>query len=82
MIEQDRLEHFLKYAPFLFGRYWKTNMARYFKKYPNTISNWVNGYTEIPMEVIHFLQICDEAKLFYDRKTNTMRKKKYGKSIK
>jgi hypothetical protein len=74
--EQKRLAYFMKVAPDLFGRYWKTNSALYFGKTIETIANWRKGKTPVPHSIVAALKTCVMFGLIYDEATNDMKAKK------
>lgn len=77
---EERKIFFLKNAPIIFGRYWKTHAALGLKKGKSTITNWRMGRTPVPELVIILMQAYIEQNLFYDASAKSMKLKKNGKS--
>lgn len=80
--QKENLDYFLKTAPIMFGRYWKTNVARYFQRAQNTVSNWRNSKTPVPSTIIELIRLYSEKGGRYDPATNTIKITKNAKKTK
>lgn len=77
-----RRKHFVKNAPAVFGRYWKTNASRYFEKSLNTILNWRKGKTPVPRVITTIIDTALAGGTFYNPETNKLETKKRARIIK
>ena len=67
-------EEFLKLAPAIFGRYWKTDCAKDLNVTTRTISNWAKGITKPDEMAMRVLRMYSKGNFYYDRKTHSMKR--------
>lgn len=74
----------IKWAPMVYGRYWKKNLARHFSYNIRTITNWMNGASSMPRVVALLLEIYCRYGYRYDAEKNIVtqeRKNKHGQRL-
>jgi hypothetical protein len=76
MTPEDRREIFLRLAPDVYGRYWKTNVALHLEVARRTVANWLEGTTFPEAAVILLLQMYKKHGYSYKRSDNRVKKKR------
>lgn len=79
MTPEIRQIHLKKFAPIIYGRYWKTDVAKHLQFNYRSITNWVNGACEVPREIILLLAVYARHGYRYNRKTNKCEYKRNAK---
>lgn len=70
MDKEERKKYFLKYAPVVYGRYWKTNVGIHLNYNGRSIRNWIKGAQSPAQEVILLLEVYMRHGYRYRREEN------------
>lgn len=69
-------EEFIRLAPIIYGRYWKTDAAKDLGFSTRTIFNWITDMRPADKYAVRILQSYEEKNLRYDRETGSLKKGK------
>lgn len=76
MPPEKRMRLFLKWAPEIYGKFWRTHLPRHWQLSRRTVSKWANGHAEIDFKALLLLSLYRKLGQIYDRESNTVGKAK------
>lgn len=76
MNTEDRRLSFLRLAPIVYGRYWKTDVSTHLEISKRSIFDWIKGVSRVPRSVVFLLQMYALCNFRYQRDTNSMKREK------